>query len=92
MNIKLVKLITGEEFITEVTADSKEYLFCKNAVKLMTTQQGLAMVPFNPLIPEQNIVQYKHEHIIFCVDIEEEFANSYKQAFGGILTNSKLIV
>jgi hypothetical protein len=89
MNIKLVKLVSGEEFLSEITADSKEYLFCKNMVKFAMTPDGVAMIPFNPLIPKDDVIQLNQEHITFTTEVLEEFLNVYKQQFGGVLLPKK---
>jgi hypothetical protein len=85
--IKLVKLSSGEEFVAEITIDSQEYLFCKNMAKFMpiqnpnTGKMQLMMVPFNPLIPDDDIVRFNQQHITFCISPVEEFIEQYNNAF-----------
>jgi hypothetical protein len=84
MNIKLIKLVSGEEFIAEITSDannSTEYLYCKNMVKLGMTERGAMMMPFNPLIPDDETVKFNSEHVMFITNVIPQFIENYKQAF-----------
>lgn len=83
MRVELVKIGSGEEFIAEIIS-VVDNLSCKNMVKLMPTQQGLAMVPFNPLIDEDTVVTFNLNHVTFVSPINEKFVDEYKRAFSGL--------
>jgi hypothetical protein len=93
MNVKLVKLVSGEEFVAEIV-NRDTNLSCKNMIKfMMTPQRQLAMVPLNPFIPQDTVVEFNNSHIMFVSDVEKEVENNYAEQFGGIVTSpSKLIV
>lgn len=92
MNVKLIKLVSGEEFIAEIVSVNSESFSFKNGVKLGMTEDGVAMLPFNPLIKKDYVVVLNYDHITFCIDIIEQFENAYKSNFGGIVTTASKIL
>jgi len=86
MDIKYVKLLTGEDLVSEVVDSSGESFKLKNPVRLIVTQEGLGMGPLTPFSKGVE-VEIRKEHVIFVDDPEEEIRNAYNSQFGsGIVT------
>lgn len=93
MKVRLVKLISGEEFVAEILESDANTISCKNMIKFGMNQNGLIPLPFNPLLPKNHIINYSESHIMFITEVEKEVENFYTEQFGGIVTApSKLIV
>jgi len=92
MNVKLVKLTTGEEFVADVQ-EGENCTSCKNMSKLYVTRDGGGFVPFNPMLPDDALIVFDNKHIIFVSDVKSDFENAYKETYGKIVTPSnKLII
>lgn len=88
MNVHFFKLITGEEVMAKAKHSGNAW-FMENPVKLMFTQQGLAMMPY--LEPARSLCSAgKNDkltmldiHVIFHDEVtNEEVFNGYNTKFG----------
>jgi len=85
--IKIVKLITGDEVVANVSKD-KGVFTLKNPTRIMVTQEGVAMMPLCPFTDEDNI-KIKESHVLYELEAEIEVKNAYNSKFGsGIVTAS----
>ena len=93
MNIKYLKLITGEEVVADVTTNMDTYTL-KNPIKLvLMPPMGLSMIGFCNFIKSET-VKIKHEHVMFMDELDDEIYNAYNQKFGSgivLATNSPSI-
>ena len=84
MNIKLVKLIDGEEVVCEARTDG-DTIVMKNPIRLVPVQDGLGMVPFSPFA-KTNEFTIPSRFVMYVVEVEEEIAGEYNKKFGTIVT------
>jgi len=82
MNVKLVKLVTGEELIAEV--EHKQPVFeLKNPIRLILSEKGVGMAPFSPFLDGDPVkIEIKEEHVICTGNVDIEVVNAYNQQFG----------
>jgi len=90
MNIKLVKLATGEEIICEYKEeDDKVILENPVMMEVVPTEEGLSVGMTFPwmMISGKETFELQKIHIICAVDPVEDLANQYSSQFGsGIVT------
>lgn len=99
MNIKALKLVTGEDIVCEYISDPNEPIVTlKNPVQvsLVPTRTGnqpnFGFLPF-PLISNDKEIKVKEENIMFVCEPAEEFLAQYNAIFGsGIITPPKGII
>lgn len=101
-NIKLIKLITGEEIISEVLEDNKGsegYLKLKQPLRVMIipsrTDPKTPTVGFAPWaeFSEEKEFVLDRKHVLLVSSPIQEFINQYNSVFGGIVApSSKLIL
>lgn len=86
-NVKLVKLINGEEIVAQVTENDTHYI-CKDPVGIGPTQQGdgAMSVGFFPFIPyaEEGDFEFRKEVVIIVVPVQGEVKDNYSKIFGSI--------
>ena len=86
MNLKLLRLRSGEDVICEVLKESAELIFIKNPAMLMPVgsqgqqmQMGMALwMPFS----EQNEFEIPRDWLVVMSDVVQDIANNYNQIFG----------
>jgi predicted P-loop ATPase/GTPase len=78
--IKLLKLITGEEIIADVT-ETQDALELKTPVRVVFTQEGVGMVPYT-LLAKSDIISIKNQHVIYVAEPDIEALNAYNSQFG----------
>lgn len=85
MNIKFIRLLTGEDLVAQVTQAGDSFKL-KNPVRIVITPDGLGMGPLCPFSKGKEI-EIKTDHIVFIDDPEDEIRNAYNSQFGsGIVT------
>jgi hypothetical protein len=81
MNIKYIKLVTGEDILANVEDGEPLSIILINPAKLVIVPQGLAMLPFVPTTPESEVV-IRNEHIVCTHEVSPELEASYNAQFG----------
>ncbi len=80
MNVKVVKLVTGDEIVCDYT-DNGETVNLKNPARFVVTQQGVGMMPFSPFSSSTEFT-VKSDHVLCVGDVEEEIYNGWSSQFG----------
>ena len=100
MNIIALKLITGEEVLGEIEAQSEtEYVLINpvgiSIVRGQDGQPNIGFTPF-PMHAEQKtgaIVTIRKRNVVYDYEPAEDFKANYNQIFGsGIITPPKQII
>lgn len=86
MTIKMIKLITQEEILAEVTNETPTFVQLKNPMILMVVGEGqLGLVPWPPLADKDEIM-INVSSISYSYLPKEELLNHYRQRTGSIVT------
>jgi hypothetical protein len=95
-NLKVFKLITGEEIIAEsLTIDGEYQHNIKNALMLMMQQTsdgrfGVQIVPWGSHTTD--IITINDEHIIYSVTPKKELVELYEKAFSPLQLPQKSLI
>lgn len=93
MDIKVLKLITGEDIITQIKKEEKDYYLIVKPQKFIMTPDGIGSMPMIPISKDE---EYKLEkqHVIFKCEAEDEIRNVYSSKYGSgvILPNTSSII
>lgn len=98
MNIKIVKLINGEEVIAKIHPSSSEVVKIENPVRIVVMPNKLdpktpnvGLAPWAEFSDEKVFVLDK-SHVLCIMTPVKEFVNQYNSIFGGlVLPNSGLV-
>ena len=98
-NVKLLKMISGEELLGEITEEGQNSITIKNAVRVVVvptkTDPRTPTVGFAPWAEwsEEKEFTIHKAHVIVMMKPVQEFINQYNSMFGGIVApSSKLIL
>lgn len=100
MDVKVLKLITGEEILGEIESESEtEYVVISpvgiSIVRNRDNQPSVGFSPF-PLHSDQkkgDTVCLAKKHVVYCYVPAEDFISNYIKVFGsGIITPSQQII
>lgn len=97
MELKLCKLITGEEVLGEDVSESLDNIRLKNPVLIATIRDkdgnpNVGFAPFPTFSSESRgrMVEFKAQHVIYSYIPAEDFCKNYEQIFGaGIILPGK---
>ena len=82
--IKLIRLITGEEVVAEVLEDTETTVKVQNAlVVLPQASGGVGFAPWATVIDvDKPEIVLKKEHVVYLVDVQPQVADKYNEVFG----------
>jgi len=94
-DVKLIRLITGEEIIAEVLDWKNGIMTIQNALVVIPQQGQVGFAPWATVIdPEQPEIGLDMKHVIYSVEVAEPVVKQYNEIFGSniITPNKQLIV
>jgi hypothetical protein len=95
IDVKLIRIISGEEIIAEVIDWSNGILTIKNALVVIPQQGQIGFAPWATVINlEQPEIALDMKHVIYAVEVQPEVVKQYNSIFGGpdIITPSKQLI
>jgi len=94
MDVRVLKLVTGEEIVGEFVSETKTSITVKNTLSLLVqpSQQGVgyAFVPWCPMVQGDKTI--KLEKTIFTASATDELEGSYRSMFSQIMTPPKTLI
>lgn len=87
-NIKVIKLVTGEDIVCQVLNEVNGYdlkdVITLHQVPAGDGQMQIAVLPFLPYSIKDTTITIKDEHIITTSDPSTDILNQYQNVFGAI--------
>jgi hypothetical protein len=84
--LRILKLISGEEIVGEILSDTTEGVLIQDPCTLgiMQTQTGQPRLNMMPMLlfSEQKKVQLQKSHILYTVTVAQEIQNKYNEIYG----------
>lgn len=89
MNIKVLKLITGEEIITQIKSESDHDLVLEEPQRFVVTEEGVGSMPLVPISKDKKYTISKN-HVILIAEPDDNVRNAYSAKYGsGIVLPTK---
>ena len=92
MNVKLIRMATGEDLIAEVV-DTTNHLVVKNPciVLIQPTETSRANINITHWVPyaAEKDFEISFNHVIFMIDPADDLLNNYKAAFSPLILAKK---
>lgn len=96
MEVKLIRISSGEDVVAEFIEEREDVVVVKNAiVAIPTGNSKLGFAPWVPIIDRKNTeVEVKKNFIVFIANPDEAVVEQYEQMFSVIAKpeNKKLIL
>ena len=90
MNVKLIRMNSGEDVIADLISENDDTLVIGNPIVLVPGQGGtLGFAPWSPVLsPDVKEIAIKSSYIVFMSEPNEDVVNNYNQIFSPIVTPS----
>jgi hypothetical protein len=86
MNVKLIRILTGEEIIAEVLSETDDTVTVQNGLVVLPTGQNVGFAPWTPVISKENPeVGITRKHIVYIADVQSDVVDKYNEMFGSKL-------
>ena len=96
IEVKLLRIITGEEIIAEVLEETELYIKVQNGLVVIPQAQSVGFAPWATVISKENPeITIEKTHVVYVVEVEENVGKKYNEMFGSKLItpdSKKLIV
>lgn len=95
MNVKLIRINTGEDVIANLIEDDVYKVTFKNAIVAFPTDVGkIGFGPWSPLLNEDEQLTISKTHVIYIADPRQDIVDQYEQMYGSKLVtpNKNLII
>ena len=95
INVKLLRIVTGEEVIAELVSESDTTITVKNGLVVMPTQGGVGFAPWATVIDDNKPeITLSHNHVVYMAEVSEDVTKKYNELFGSKLVtpNEKKLI
>ena len=94
--VKVLKLVSGEELVVEIISETDQFVEIKNPVAavLQRTKTGEGALGFMPWMHAANgPLKISRNHLVCVAEVADEVKNGYNQIFGaGIVVPPKDLI
>ena len=94
MNVKLIRMSSGEDLITNLIAELDESIIIENAIVGVPTGQGtLGFAPWSPMISKaQTEIIVEKRFVVYIAEADEGIVDQYTKMYSNIITPDKKII
>jgi len=95
MDVKLIRLVTGEEIVAEVLHWQNGVLNIQNALVVVPQQGQIGFAPWASVIsPDAPEIGLDIKHVIYCVEVAPAVVEQYAKIFGSniVVPDKQLIL
>ena len=93
MNVKVIRMNTGEEVIVTLLNETEENLEIENPLVGMPTQSGqIGFGPWAPLVKNDESITISRSYVVYIADAQVDVVEQYEKIFSPIETPSKKLI
>ena len=86
INVKLLRIVTGEEVIAELVSESDTTNTVKNGLVVLPTQGGVGFAPWATVIDDNKPeITLSHNHVVYIAEVSSDVRKKYNELFGSKL-------
>ena len=86
MNVKLLRIITGEEVLADVLSEDENTVTVQNGLVVLPNANGVGFAPWATVISKENKeITLSREHLVYVVDCDDSVQDKYESIFGTIV-------
>lgn len=95
IDVKLLRIVTGEEVIAELLSETEETITVQNGLVVLPTNNGVGFAPWATVISKESPeITVSKTHVVYVAEVQEDVCKKYNEMFGSklITPNSKKLV
>ena len=93
MNVKLLRIVTGEEVIAELLSEDENTITVKNGLVVIPNAQGVGFAPWATVISKQKPeITVDRKFIVYMVECDVDVVEKYESLFSPIEKPSKKLI
>ena len=93
MNVKLLRIVTGEEVIAELLSEDVNNITVKNGLVVIPNANGVGFAPWATVISKQEPnITVDRKFIVYMVECDVDVVEKYESIFSPIEKPSKKLI
>ena len=94
MNVKLIRMWSGEDVIADQVGDLIDSIVIRNPIVAIPAGNGqLGFAPWSPLLKNKNVdLEITKKYIVYIAEVQEQILEQYEQMFSVIKSPSKKLI
>ena len=94
MNVKLIRMWSGEDVITDLVGDLVDKIVIRNPIVAIPAGNGqMGFAPWSPLLKDKNIdLEVSKKYVVYISEAQEQIVEQYKEMFSVIKSPSKKLI
>jgi len=93
MNVKLLRIVTGEEVIVELLSEDENTITIKNGLVVLPNANGVGFAPWATVISKtKSEITLDRKFIVYMVECDEDVVDKYESIFSPIEKPSKKLI
>tara|TARA_B100000085_G_C18464487_1_gene480368 strand:+ start:90 stop:383 length:294 start_codon:yes stop_codon:yes gene_type:complete len=86
INVKLFRIVTGEEVVAELISEDENTVTVKNGLVVLPTNNGVGFAPWATVIDNEDPeITMTRQHVVYIASVQEDVAKKYNEMFGSKL-------
>tara|TARA_Y100000004_G_C8657203_1_gene303646 strand:+ start:176 stop:466 length:291 start_codon:yes stop_codon:yes gene_type:complete len=86
MDVKLFRIITGEEVVAELVGETDTTVTVKNGLVVLPSGQSVGFAPWATVIDKDNPeITVSKTHVVYIAELDESIGQKYNQIYGSKL-------
>lgn len=94
MNIKLIRMWSGEDVIADLIEEKEDGIVLTNPIVAVPNGQGgLGFAPWSPLLKDKGEqIEVTKEYIVYIAETQDQISQQYSEMFSLIKTPNKQLI
>ena len=93
MNVKLLRIVTGEEVIAEVLSEDTDSITVKNGLVVIPNAQSVGFAPWATVISKQKPeITVDRKFLVYMAECDADVVEKYESIFSPIEKPSKKLI
>ena len=86
MDVKLFRIVTGEEVVAELVGETDTTVTIKNGLVVLPTGQQVGFAPWATVIDKDNPeITVSKTHVVYIAELDESIGKKYNEIYGSKL-------
>tara|TARA_B100000614_G_C14300541_1_gene391824 strand:+ start:53 stop:337 length:285 start_codon:yes stop_codon:yes gene_type:complete len=93
MNVKLLRISTGEEIVAEIVEENAASITVKNGLVCVPQQSSVGFIPWATVVDKlEPEITVSKQFIVYVAALDPTVKNKYCEMFGGVTTPEKKLI
>lgn len=86
IDVKLFRIVTGEEVVAELVEESSEFITVRNGLVVLPSAQNVGFAPWATVINrEKPEITLSRNHIVYIAELDSSIESKYNEIYGSKL-------